>query len=68
MVIQISNELQVKVCQGGKEKDVMCDSPALVGSGDSFFVSQLEDVPEVAESGGVRVPATVVLSPTTNYP
>lgn len=61
-------KLQVKVCQGGKGKGVMCESPALVGSGESFFVSQLEDVPAVAESGGVRVAATVVLSPTTDSP
>ena len=62
------SSIQVTVCGGKEAKGVVCESPSLSGSGESIFVTQLEDVPEVAESGGVRVAATVVLSPKGNFP
>lgn len=51
---------QVMVCAGGEGRGA-CDSPRLSGSGQSVFLAQLDTVPEVAEQGGLRVPATVVL-------
>eukprot|EP00904_Undaria_pinnatifida_P002417 jgi/Undpi1/12176/HiC_scaffold_5.g01852.m1 len=57
--------VQVRVCGGGEARSAACKAPPLVGNGESIFVSGLDDVPEVAESGGMRVPATVVLSPSS---
>ncbi|CAM9177110.1 unnamed protein product [Discosporangium mesarthrocarpum] len=61
--------IDVRMCAGGEGgKDMAistrgCKVPTLVGSSVSLFVTEVEDVPEVAEAGGVRVPATVILSP-----
>lgn len=59
---------QVVVCgAAGDVKGSVCESPLpIVGSGESVFVTGLEGVPEVAESGGMRVPATIVLSPPSS--
>ncbi|CAM9287501.1 unnamed protein product [Scytosiphon promiscuus] len=56
--------VEVVVCgAAGDAKGAVCESPLpIVGSGESVFVTGLEGVPEVADSGGMRVPATVILS------
>lgn len=56
---------KVAICGGGESRGVVCKSPSLTGSGQSLFVAELEDVPEIAEGGGALVPATVVLEPAS---
>lgn len=70
LVIAISQNKQVTVCgsEGGEKEGAwrgrsFCESPSLAGSGQSLFVAQLEDIPEIAEAGGARVPASVLLEP-----
>lgn len=54
---------QVVVCGAGQTRGGVCEFPLpIVGSGESIFVTGLEDVPEIAESGGMRVPATIILT------
>eukprot|EP00903_Cladosiphon_okamuranus_P018255 g16793.t1 len=55
--------VEVVVCGAGRTTGGVCEVPLpIVGSGESIFVTGLDDVPEIAESGGMRVPATIILT------
>lgn len=59
---------QVTVCFEGRKQGVACEYPLLSGTGKSEFLASLEDVPEIAEQGGVLIPATVVLEAAGDAP